>query len=60
MIMAKAEYQHTITDFWGTEHTIGYCSKCEAKVSRSAHGIDEECPECGEYIDWWEGSEADE
>lgn len=59
--MAKAEYQHIKTNVLGREYTVGYCSKCGGIVMRSQYGIDEECPECGEYIDWfWEGSEEDE
>ena len=55
--MARAEYQHTETDWRNNECTVGYCSNCGAKVRRSAHGTDEECPECGAELNWFEEDE---
>lgn len=58
--MAKAEYQHTETDWRNNECTVGYCSNCGAKVRRSAHGTDEECPNCDADIDWFAKENEDE
>ena len=37
----------------GLQDTYGYCSNCGAEVSRSQYGCDEECPKCGEWLDWF-------
>ena len=55
--MARAEYQHTETDWRNNECTVGRCSNCGAKVRRNQYGTDEECPECGEELDWFEEDE---
>ena len=34
------------------EKMIGYCSECDCKVVKSRCGCDEECPNCGEWLDW--------
>lgn len=34
-----------------TEETA-FCSECGAVVGRSQYGRDDECPECGAWIDW--------
>lgn len=34
------------------EKMIGYCSECDCKVVKSRCGCDEECPQCGEWLDW--------
>ena len=32
----------------------GECPKCFAIVSRSQYGRDEECPNCGSFLNWFE------
>ena len=55
--MARVEGQHT-TDC--IEHskmiatTYGRCSNCRAEVRRNQYGRDDECPSCGEWLDWSE------
>ena len=32
----------------------GECSRCGTVVTRSKYGRDDECPECGAWLDWQE------
>ena len=49
--MKTVEFQHS-TIHRNRETTEGYCSNCGAVVRKSQYGTDDECPECGEELDW--------
>lgn len=51
--MAKVEYQTKEDVLLNPKGNIkGFCSNCGAEVKKSQYGTDEECPECGEWLDW--------
>lgn len=31
---------------------VAHCPKCGAKLRKGRYGTDEECPECGIWIEW--------
>ena len=43
---------HNDKEFDNGEY-IGYTECCGAVVRKSRCGCDEECPKCGELLDWW-------
>lgn len=54
MAVVECQAEHEKQTVSGTHAvTTGFCSKCGAYVSRSQYGRDDECPECGEWLDWW-------
>lgn len=36
------------------------CSNCGAYIIRSQYGCDDECPGCGEFVDWFAEDEKGE
>lgn len=52
--MAEVINQINVEDekHFGNIIRYGVCSKCGCDVSRSQYGGDEDCPQCGESLDW--------
>lgn len=53
----KKKHEKFIVGLTMNEVETAMCENCGNIVSRSQYGRDDECPECGEWIDWWDDEE---
>lgn len=54
--MKEVESKHAVEvdtiSFGLIEKDVGFCPVCGEMVSRSQYGRDDECPSCGEWLEW--------
>ena len=56
LALMKSKHEKFMVGLHMNEVETAMCENCGCIVSKSQYGRDEECHECGEWIDW-EGEE---